>query len=100
MLLFQNELHKFSEVNSTMTTFSAYKACNLEEAVLLVNDEREFTQIDPRNIIVNSMYDKFIYLAGISPTAKNRSDTFQYENLPCNMSINHKKRILWFYNTV
>lgn len=79
LLLFQNELHKFGEVNSTMTTFSSYKACNLEEAVLLVNDEREFTQIDPKNIIVNSMYGQFIYLTGITHTAKHRSDTVEYE---------------------
>jgi hypothetical protein len=42
---------------------------------------------------------KFINSAGISPTAKNKSDNVQYENLPCNMTINHKKRILSFYNT-
>jgi hypothetical protein len=27
-------------------------------------------------------------------------DAIQYENLPCNMSIYHKKRIIWFSNTV
>jgi hypothetical protein len=31
--------------------------------------------------------------------AKNRSDTVLYENLPCNMTIYHRKRILSFYNT-
>ena len=30
----------------------------------------------------------------------NKSDTVQYENLPCNMTINHKKRIISFNNTV
>jgi hypothetical protein len=32
--------------------------------------------------------------------AKNRSDTVLYENLPCNMTIYHRKRILSFYNTI
>jgi hypothetical protein len=32
-----------------------------------------------------------------SPTVKNRSDTVQYENLPCNMTINHKNE---FYNFI
>ena len=43
---------------------------------------------------------KFSNFTRLSPAAKNRSDTVQYENLLCNMTINHKKRILWFYNTV
>ena len=53
-LLLQNELQKFSEVNSTLTSYSAYKACNLEEAVEMVNEDKEFVQIDPKNVIVNS----------------------------------------------
>ena len=37
----------------------------------------------------------FINLAGILPTAKNRSDTVQYENQPYNMTINYKKKELY-----
>jgi hypothetical protein len=33
----------------------------------------------------------FFWFSRISPISKNRSDTVQYENLPCNMTINKKK---------
>ncbi|CAG2238597.1 GON4L [Mytilus edulis] len=100
-----NELQKFSEVNSTLTSYSAYKACNLEEAVEMVNEDKEFVQIDPKNVIVNNrMRPKKTQLspakrsrkANIEKNSKSVSPEKGIENMLCRnyKQLSEKKKDL------